>query len=143
MITITNSISIDEKEISEEFVRSSGPGGQNVNKVSTAVQLRINVLKSESIPLAVKNRLIRISGKRINSQGELIITSSEFRNQHQNRGEAYRKLFDLVKQASIVPKHRKKTRPSGASRRKRIENKKSTSSVKINRKKISTVEEGE
>ena len=88
MIAITNNISIDEKEISEEFVRSSGPGGQNVNNVSTSVQLRINVLKSESIPFSIKNRLIRISGKRINSEGELVISSSEFRRQHQNSGEA-------------------------------------------------------
>ncbi len=111
---------IPEQEIDETFIRSSGPGGQNVNKVSSAVQLRFNVWASSVLSPEVKHRLLKLAGKRANSAGVVIITAQTHREQAQNREEARRKLADLINKASIRPKSRKKTRPTAASRQRRL-----------------------
>jgi len=134
MIKITKSISIDEKEIQEDFIRSSGPGGQNVNKLSTAVQLRFNVDYSPSIPDKVKNRLRSLAGSRLNSSGDLIITAQRFRTQERNRQDALDRLVDLIRQATIEPKKRKTTKPSKASEKKRLEAKQQRGKLKQMRK---------
>jgi len=121
MIYITKDISIDEKEVQEEFVRSSGPGGQNVNKVSTAVQLRFDVKQSPSLPVEVRKRLMRIAGKRMTSEGILIIDARRFRHQERNRQDALNRLMELIRQAARKPKIRHKTKPTLASRLKRQE----------------------
>lgn len=121
MIYITKDISLDEKEIHEEFVRASGPGGQNVNKVSTAVQLRFDVKHSPSLPEEVRERLMRIAGKRMTAEGVLIIDARRFRHQERNRQDALNRLMELIRQAARKPKIRHKTKPSLASRQKRLE----------------------
>lgn len=130
MIKITENISIDENEIKEEFVRSSGPGGQNVNKVSTAVQLRFNVIHSPSLPDEVKSRLIIAAGKRITSDGVLVINARQYRTQEKNRQDALNRFTELIKLAAVKPKKRKKTAPSAESKRERLESKKRRSQVK-------------
>ena len=114
MIQITPTISIDESEIKEHFIRASGPGGQNVNKVATAVQLRFNVAGSLSLPHDVRERLVRLAGRRITEEGILIIEARRFRTQEQNRQDAVDRLIQLVKKAAQRPKTRRKTRPSMA-----------------------------
>lgn len=121
MIRITPSITIGEQEIREVFVRASGPGGQNVNKVSTAVQLRFDVLHSPSLPEEVKERLIRLGGRRVTEDGVLLIDARRFRTQERNRQDARDRLADLVRRAAIRPRTRRKTRPTGASRERRLE----------------------
>ena len=120
---ITPDISIDENEIKEEFILGSGPGGQNINKVATGVQLRFDVVGSPSLSEEVRKRLIELSGKRITSNGELIIESRVFRSQHRNRQEARRRLFELIKQASERQKTRMRTRPTLESRKRRLSKK--------------------
>lgn len=130
MLHITPAISIDEKEIKESFVRASGPGGQNVNKVSTAVQLRFDVLHSPSLPEDARQRLIRIGGKRVTDDGVLVIDARRFRTQDRNRQDARDRLVEIVRKAARKPKPRKATRPTAASRRRRIEEKKQRGKVK-------------
>jgi len=115
-IEITASLSIDEQELAFEFIRSSGPGGQNVNKVATAVQMRFDVRSSPSLPEDVKARLIRLAGSRMTDEGVLIIEAKRYRNQEQNRLDAINRLTALIQKAAQPPKPRKATRPTVTSR---------------------------
>ena len=130
MLHITPSIAINENEITFSFIRSSGPGGQNVNKVATAAQLRFDVKNSPSLPEAVKKRLIRLGGKRITDDGVLTITAQRFRTQERNRIDGLERLTLLIRKAANPPKPRRKTRPPKKSIEKRIQNKKSRSRIK-------------
>jgi len=122
MIRVTDTIAIDEKEIQEEFVRASGPGGQNVNKVATAVQLRFDVANS-SLPDGVRERLIRLAGRRLTEDGVLIIAARRFRTQERNRQDAIDRLVELIRKAAEKPKARRKTKPSKAAEVRRLESK--------------------
>jgi ribosome-associated protein len=130
MIRITGRISIDEREIAETFVRASGPGGQNVNKLSTAVQLRFDVRGSPSLPPDVAARLERLSGSRLTRDGVLVITAQRHRTQLRNRQDALDRLIDLVRRAATPPVPRRPTKPTRASRERRIEGKKHRAKVK-------------
>ena len=130
MIRITDDIAIDESEIAESFVRSSGPGGQNVNKLSTAVQLRFDVRHSPSLPNEVAVRLMRLAGKRVTKDGVLVIVAQNHRTQERNRAEALERLVALVQQAAVRPVPRRATKPTKASREKRLEGKKRRSNIK-------------
>jgi len=130
MIKITPSIHINDEEIELNFIRSPGPGGQNVNKVSSAVQLRFNVQGSPSIPQDVKPRLIKLAGKRLSSEGVLIIEARQYRSQDRNRQAALERLVRLVQQACVPPKPRHKTRPSHAAILRRLETKRKRSEIK-------------
>jgi len=136
MIRITPKIAIGEDEIREDFIRASGPGGQNINKVSTAVQLRFNVAKSSSLPDDVRERLINLAGKRITENGILIISARRFRSQERNRQDAMARLAELIRRAETKPRVRRKTRPSSASKQRRLENKHHRSEVKRTRQVI-------
>jgi ribosome-associated protein len=130
MIRITPTISIDERELTFEFVRSSGPGGQNVNKVATAVQLRFDVKDSSSLPEAVRDRLIRLAGKRMTEAGILIIDARRYRSQDQNRKDAVQRLVVLIQRAAEKPKPRIRTRPTRAARERRLEVKRQRGEIK-------------
>ena len=136
MIKITDSIYINESELKESFIRSSGPGGQHVNKVATAVQLRFNAKTSGNISKEVYNRLRTIAGSKLTEDGNLIIVSQVHRSQIQNRQVALDKLISLLQQAAKKPKRRKKTRPSRASVEKRLRNKRLQSEKKRSRRNI-------
>jgi ribosome-associated protein len=140
MIKVTNSISLDEDELQESFIRASGPGGQNVNKVESAVQLRFDVRNSPSLPDDVKARLERIAGKRLTNDGVLIITAQRFRMQERNREDAQQRLIELVRQATERPKPRRPTRPTLASKKRRLEAKGRRSDIKKGRGKGSGFE---
>lgn len=129
MIEITPSFSIDESELQFAFVRASGPGGQNVNKVATAVQLRFDVAGS-SLPMDVKERLKHLAGKKMTHEGILLIEARQFRTQEQNREHALRRLVELIQRSFIRPKARTKTKPTKASREKRLKEKKARGEVK-------------
>jgi ribosome-associated protein len=124
MIPVTSAIVLDENELSFRFVRSSGPGGQNVNKVATAAQLRFDVGSSPSLPGDVRVRLIRLAGRRITAEGVLIIEAKRFRTQEQNREDALNRLVELVRTAAVPPRPRKKTKATKASKERRLEEKK-------------------
>lgn len=141
MIRITDEISIGENEIKEEFIQASGPGGQNVNKVASAVQLRFDVKNSPSLSDDVRNRLIQISGKRISSEGVLLINARRFRDQIKNRKDAIDRLIELIQKAAEIKKKRVRTGPSIVSRIKRLEAKRRRSSIKKVRKRVSSAEE--
>ncbi|MGE5141551.1 MAG: alternative ribosome rescue aminoacyl-tRNA hydrolase ArfB [Rudaea sp.] len=130
MIRVTPAIVIQEEELHEEFVRASGPGGQNVNKVSTAVQLYFDARRSPSLPGAVRERLLRLAGKRATDEGVIVIQASRHRTQEQNRADARERLIDLVRHAAEPPRPRFKTRPTAAAREKRLESKKRQSRIK-------------
>ncbi len=130
MIVVNNRISIDESELREEFVRASGPGGQNVNKVSSAVQLYFDVAHSPSLPEDVKHRLMRLAGKRMTAEGVLIVQASRYRTQEQNREDARHRLAELIREAAVPPRSRIKTRPTAASRENRLEQKRRLGRIK-------------
>ena len=129
-IRITDTISIDEREIEESFVRSSGPGGQNVNKLSTAVQLRFDVRGSPSLPNDVAIRAMRLGGKRITKDGVIVIVAQSHRTQERNRADALERLVTLLQEAAVRPEKRIATKPTRASKEKRLEGKKVRSNIK-------------
>jgi ribosome-associated protein len=130
MIQITDAIAIAEREIEESFVRAAGPGGQNVNKLATAVQLRFDVRRSPSLPDDVRARLERLAGRRLTQEGVLIIIARRHRTQERNRQDARDRLIQLIRQAAVVPVKRRPTKPSRASREQRLESKKRRSNIK-------------
>jgi ribosome-associated protein len=133
MIEITPTFYFDETEVAYNFVRAAGPGGQNVNKVATSVQLRFDVSHSASLPDVIKTRLIQLGGSRMTDDGTLIIEARRYRTQDQNRTDALQRLIDLLHKASQEPEKRLPTRPTLASRVRRIEKKKRHSQVKRDR----------
>jgi ribosome-associated protein len=132
-LQITPDIAIPDEEFEWKFIRASGPGGQNVNKVASAVQLRFLLPQNTSLPVAARNRLRRIAGARINDDGTILISARSERSQDQNRRDALERLAELVRTALIQPKIRKKTRPTKASKERRIDTKKRRGSTKQGR----------
>ncbi len=130
MLRVTATIAIDESELSESFVRSSGPGGQNVNKVSSAVQLRFDARHSPSLPNDVAVRLMRLAGKRLTKEGVIVIIAQSHRAQERNRADARERLFDLIRQAAVRPVPRRATKVPRAQKKARIEGKKHRSRIK-------------
>jgi ribosome-associated protein len=134
MLQITPTLAIDESELEERFVRASGPGGQNVNKVATAVQLRFDVDRSPSLNDEIRSRLRAIAGSRITTEGVLVIDARTHRTQADNREAARDRLVDLLRRASVRPKRRRKTRPSAASKERRLTSKRTRSETKRGRR---------
>ncbi len=141
MIRITPTISVDERELQLEFIRASGPGGQKVNKVATAVQLRFDVIDSPSLPDDVRDRLIRLAGKRMTEDGVLVIEARRYRTQDRNRKDAIDRLISLIQKATVQPKPRRKTKPTLASKERRLEDKRRRSKIKRRRRHIPSSEE--
>lgn len=141
LIHITRNIAIDESEIKHQFIRASGPGGQKVNKVATAVQIRFDVGNSPSLPDDVRDRLIRLAGRRITGEGLLVIDARRFRTQEQNRKDAVERLVELIRKAAERPKSRRKTRPTLGSKKRRLETKRRHSVTKRMRQSILSSEE--
>ena len=133
MIQITPSNQIDERELQLEYVRASGPGGQNVNKVATAVQLRFDITNSPSLASDIKGRLIQLAGNRVNTDGILLIEAKRFRTQEANREDAIQRFVELVRRSIVPPKPRRKTKPTTASKEKRLKEKKQRGDKKKNR----------
>ena len=133
MIPVTDQISLDERELEETFLRASGPGGQNVNKVASAVQLRFDAVASPSLHPAVKERLRRVAGRKMTEAGVVVITANRFRTQERNRADAVERLVGLIAQAAHAPTPRRPTKPTYASRQRRLEAKKHRGAVKTMR----------
>jgi ribosome-associated protein len=140
MISVTDQIAIAEEELEFKFVRASGPGGQNVNKVSSAVQLRFDVRRSPSLPEDTRARMIKLAGRRITDDGILIIEARRFREQPRNRQDAVERLTALIRQAAVKPVYRRKTQPTVSSRRRLRETKIRHSRLKRGRGKITEFE---
>jgi ribosome-associated protein len=133
MIRITDSISIDESELEERFIRASGPGGQNVNKLASAVQLRFDARHTPHLPEDVRGRLERLAGRRLTHQGVVVITAQRHRTQERNRQDARERLFALIRAAAVPPVPRRPTKPTKAARERRIEAKKHRAGIKRER----------
>lgn len=133
MIYITPNLAIDDREIQEEFIRSSGPGGQNVNKVATGVQLRFDVANSPSLPDDVRERLLKLGGQRVTADGVLVIAAHRFRTQAQNREDALQRLVHIIFQATQAPAARHKTKPGPAAIKRRLESKRRRGQIKRQR----------
>jgi len=133
MIRVTHQICLGENEIEERFVQASGPGGQNVNKVASAVELRFDVAASDSLPSDVKQRLVRIAGRRLTKEGVLVLRAENHRSQERNRADAVARLVSLIRQAAPKPKRRKPTRPTRASKERRLKQKKARGALKRER----------
>jgi ribosome-associated protein len=133
MHRVTENISIDDSELEESFVRSSGPGGQNVNKVSSAVQLRFDVRRSPALPNDVAVRLMKLAGSRLTKDGVIVIVAQEHRDQSRNRVEARERLFDLIRKAAVKPTVRRATKVPKAQKKKRVEGKKHRGQIKAMR----------
>jgi ribosome-associated protein len=130
MIRITDSIALDDGEIDERFVRAAGPGGQNVNKLATAVQLRFDVRQSRSLPPEVRARLERLAGRRLTTEGVLVIIAQRHRTQERNREDARERLIELIRRAAVPPVPRRPTRPTHASRKRRLDSKQRRAKIK-------------
>ena len=130
MIRVTPSISIAERELEEHFIRASGPGGQNVNKLASAVQLRFDVRRAPSLPADVRARLERLAGKRLTREGVLVINAERHRTQERNRQDARARLIELIRRAAVAPRPRRATKPTAASRERRLDSKKRRATIK-------------
>jgi len=130
MLRITDRIVLDDRDLSESFIRAGGPGGQNVNKVASAVQLRFDAAHSSALTDRVRARLAVIAGRRMTQDGVLVITAQRFRTQERNRADAYERLADLIRRAAIEPERRIATRPTRAAKRRRLDSKTARGKVK-------------
>ena len=140
MIRVTSSIAIDDGELDESFVRASGPGGQNVNKLSSAVQLRFDVRRSPNLPDDVRARLERLAGRRLTREGVLVISAERHRTQGRNRQDARERLADLIRRAAVAPVPRRPTRPGAGARERRLDSKKHRAAIKGLRQKRPAVD---